>query len=88
MLNKLYDNGILIIQLDFARFALYTQLYSFILLPYIIKHCFPNSKEKRLVYFGFIICFFIFFIYEYQISMHISYQSKIDLSNLFYIIGQ
>lgn len=72
----------------FARFALYTQLYSFILLPYIIKHCFPNSKEKRLVYFGFIICFFIFFIYEYQISMHISYQSKIDLSNLFYIIGQ
>lgn len=52
----------------FARFQIYFQLYNFILLPYIIKSCFENRKERDLVYYGFIICYFIFFYYEQVIG--------------------
>ena len=52
----------------FARFQIYFQLYNFVLLPYIIKNCFVNRKERDLVYYGFIICYFIFFYYEQVIG--------------------
>lgn len=68
----------------FARFNVYTQLYTFILLPYILKHCFPNIREKRLVYFCFIVCYFIFFIYEYKISSAVVYKSNFSISQYFY----
>lgn len=68
----------------FARFTIYTELYTFILLPYIIKNCYPNYKERRLMYFGCVVCFFIFFIYEYQISLGIIYTSKVNFMKLFY----
>ena len=52
----------------FARFQIYFQLYNFVLLPYIIKDCFENRKERDLVYYSFIICYFIFFYYEQVIG--------------------
>lgn len=52
----------------FARFTLYFELYNFVLLPYIIKECFNNRKERDLIYYGFIICYFIFFYYEQVIG--------------------
>lgn len=70
----------------FSRFSLYTQPYTFILLPYIIKNCFLNSKEKRIIYFGFVICFFIFFIYEHTVALNIIYKSNLNFQNLFYKI--
>lgn len=58
----------------FARFNMYFQLYSFILLPYIIKNMF-KPKEKGLVYYLFVLCYFIFFYYEHVISLNIIYSS-------------
>lgn len=52
----------------FARFSMYFQLYNFILLPYIISNCFKNKKEKRIVYYLFIVCYFIFFYREQVIG--------------------
>ncbi|MGL5752122.1 MAG: EpsG family protein, partial [Paraclostridium sp.] len=58
----------------FNRFNIYFQTYSFILLPYIVKNCF-EEKQKKLIYFGFIACFFIFFYYDHVIAMNINYTS-------------
>ena len=51
----------------FARFQIYFQLYNFVLLPFIIKNCFIR-KERDLVYYCFIVCYFIFFYYEQVIG--------------------
>ena len=67
----------------FNRFTLYLQLYNFILLPYIIKECF-KGKERRIVYLGFIICYFYFFYYEQVIGLGMEYTSEYDLRNFFY----
>ncbi|EJT6165236.1 EpsG family protein [Clostridium perfringens] len=67
----------------FARFTIYFQIYSFVLLAYIIKNCFEKS-EKRLIYYGFLVCYFLFFIYEYKISLGIIYTSKVNFMKLFY----
>lgn len=67
----------------FARFTIYLQLYSFILLPYIVKNCF-KGKERRLVYSGLIVCYFIFFYYEQVISMGMVYKSKYNFNKFFY----
>lgn len=67
----------------FARFTIYFQIYSFVLLAYIIKNCFEKS-EKRLIYYGFLVCYFLFFIYEYKISLGIVYTSNFSISKYFY----
>ena len=67
----------------FNRFTLYLQLYNFILVPYIIKNCLGN-KEKRLFYFGFLICYFIFFYREQVIGMNMKYNSEYKISDIFY----
>ena len=58
----------------FNRYNIYFQAYSFILFPYIVKNCFID-KQKKLVYFGFIVCFFIFFYYEHVLSLGVNYTS-------------
>ncbi|MDU2265562.1 EpsG family protein [Clostridium celatum] len=68
----------------FNRFTLYFQLYNFILLPYIIKSCF-KGKEKRLLYIGLLICYFIFLYREQVIGLNIQYRSDyLDFNKLFY----
>lgn len=70
----------------FNRFTLYFQLYNFILIPYLIKNCFVG-KEKRLLYFGLIVCYFIFFYREQVVGMGIKYSSDyINANNFFYNI--
>ena len=66
----------------FARFTIYFQLYSFILLPYIVKECL-TGKERRVIYFGLIFCYFIFFYYDQVIAMNMSYSSPYSLQKLF-----
>ncbi|EHR1327892.1 EpsG family protein [Clostridium perfringens] len=67
----------------FARFTIYFQVYSFVLLAYIIKMCFGGS-ERRLIYYGFLVCYFLFFIYEYKISLGMVYTSNFSISKYFY----
>ncbi|WP_152886802.1 EpsG family protein [Clostridium tarantellae] len=68
----------------FNRFTIYFQLYNFILLPFIIKKCF-KGREKILVYFGFVFCYFIFFYREQVIGLNMSYPSQyLTIENLFY----
>lgn len=59
----------------FARFSYYFQPYTFVLLPYTVKTLF-NKKEKDLVYYLFIICYFGFMYMEYVVSMGIQYKSN------------
>ncbi|MEG1003854.1 MAG: EpsG family protein [Clostridium sp.] len=68
----------------FNRFSLYFQLYNFILLPYIIKNCF-KGKERRLIYVGFLICYFIFFYREQVLGLGMKYKSDyLNFRTIFY----
>lgn len=61
----------------FNRFTIYLQLYNFIIIPFIISKCF-KGKERRLIYFGFLVCYFIFFYYEQVIALGMGYPTKFD----------
>lgn len=67
----------------FARFNIYFQLYIFILLPYLIKECF-NKKERRILYFACIVCYFIVFWFEYDRNMNLQYIWRYNLNDIFY----
>lgn len=69
----------------FNRFTIYIQLYNFILMPFIIKNCF-EGKEKRLLYFLFILCYSFFFYKEQVLGLGIKYSSVLDFNSLFYYI--
>ena len=61
----------------FARFQLYFQFYNIVLLPYIIKECFDDRKQRNLVYYLFILAYFGFFYYEQVIGgVGLGYRSK------------
>ena len=51
----------------FARLSYYFLPYTFVLLPYLIMR-WPNIKEKRILYYGFILCYFIYMYYEHVIQ--------------------
>ena len=67
----------------FNRFTLYMQVYNFILIPYIVKNCL-QGKERRLIYIGFIICYFIFLYREQVIGMNMIYKFNVKLEDFFY----
>lgn len=67
----------------FNRVALHFQLYNFVLLPYLIKNCF-NGKERRLLYLGFLACYFFFFYYEQVIGMGMSYPTNFKLKEFIF----
>ena len=67
----------------FNRFTLYLQLYNFVLIPFIIKNCF-NGKERRMIYFAFMICYFVFFYYEQVIGLNMSYPTNFNLRNFMF----
>lgn len=67
----------------FNRFTLYMQLYNFILIPFIIRNCF-KGKERRLLYLGVVLCYFVFFYREQVIGMNMSYPSVLKVEDLFY----
>ena len=51
----------------FARFNIYFDLYSFILISWLVL--LMVKKDRKFIYYGIIICYFIFFYYE---QVHIS----------------
>lgn len=68
----------------FNRVTLYFQLYNMILIPFIIKNCY-KGKEKRLIYWGFIACYFIFFYKEQVIGSNLKYHSNfLNIQSIFY----
>lgn len=69
----------------FARFTIYFQLYSFILIPYIIANCL-EGKEKRLFYFMLLILYFIFFYYDQEATNRVRYTTIYKLDTFFYEI--
>ena len=68
----------------FARFSIYTQLYTFVLLPVVIDKAFKNKKEKVILYYFLIGCYIIFFFVEHKLSLNIIYESNFKLSDIFY----
>lgn len=71
------------VNMIFNRFTFYFQPYNFILIPFIIKNCF-KGKERRIIYLGLIVCYFIFFYYEQVIGMGMSYPTKLNLKELIF----
>lgn len=51
----------------FARLTYYFSPFTFVLFPYLIMK-WPNVKEKRILYYGFLVCYFIYMYYEHVIQ--------------------
>ncbi|USK31671.1 EpsG family protein [Bacillus sp. F19] len=62
----------------FARFNIYFGLYNLILLSWSVKLF--NKNHERLVYYGILVCYFLYFYYEHVISFDLHYIS--DYINL------
>jgi transmembrane protein EpsG len=58
----------------FARFSIYFSLYQLILISWIIKLF--REKEQGFVYYGILLCYFLFYYYESVISLNIIYKSE------------
>lgn len=57
----------------FARFNIYFGLYSLLLISWIVK-LFKESNQ-RFIYFGIIVCYFLYFYYEHVLSFGLRYES-------------
>lgn len=51
----------------FARFSIYFGLYQLILIGWIVKLF--SKRDQKLIYYGIIICYFIYFFYEHVIAL-------------------
>src|SRR5699024_12614712 len=57
----------------FARVSIYFELYQIILLSYVVKLF--TKKDEKLIYYGILICYFIYYYYENVINLNIMYRS-------------
>lgn len=60
-LVSMVTSGILV-----GRLPAYTKLYNFILLPYLIEHCF-DEKSRRIVYFVMVVLYLVFYYYQMHV---------------------
>lgn len=60
----------------FARFNMYLSLVNLVLLPYIIKNCFKGN-DRKILYIGCVVAYFIYFFYDQAITRGIVYRSII-----------
>lgn len=68
----------------FSRFTLYLQPYTFILLAYMIKNCF-TGKERRLLYYGVVVCYTLFFFIECPSNLNnVPYSTDFNLNDFLY----
>lgn len=58
----------------FARISIYFELYQLILIAWITK--LYSEKEGRILYYGILICYLIYFYYEHVVSLNIHYKSN------------
>ena len=72
VISKIARSGILL-----GRLPIYFSMYNLILLPWLLKNIFDN-KEKDLIYFVMIICYFAFFYCQMYITWGgMPYYSKV-----------
>ena len=64
----------------FARVSLYFTLYQLILVSWIIEVF--SKRDQKLVYYGILVLFFLYYYYESVISLNLIYESDI-LESLF-----
>lgn len=57
----------------FARFSIYFDLYNLILISWVV-HLF-TKKDQKFIYYTILVCYFIFFIYEYVFTLNVEYKS-------------
>ncbi|MCS5420924.1 MULTISPECIES: EpsG family protein [Psychrilyobacter] len=60
----------------FVRFSMYLSLVNLVLLPYIIKNCFKGN-DRKILYIGCVVAYFVYFFYDQAITMGIHYRSVI-----------
>ncbi|OKL36552.1 EpsG family protein [Domibacillus mangrovi] len=58
----------------FARFAIYFSLYQLILISWVVKLF--REKDEKLVYYGIIVCYFVYYYYESVLTLNILYNSE------------
>ncbi|QNG58474.1 EpsG family protein [Bacillus sp. PAMC26568] len=57
----------------FARFNIYFGLYNLILLSWVVKLF--HKKHERVIYYGILVCYFLYFYYEHVIGFGLIYES-------------
>ncbi|MGM8212333.1 EpsG family protein [Virgibacillus sp. W0430] len=58
----------------FARFSIYFEIYTLILLSWLIPLF--SKDNRKLVYYGIIICYFAYYYYENVMTLNIMYRSN------------
>ncbi|WP_209122904.1 EpsG family protein [Alkalihalobacillus sp. BA299] len=58
----------------FARFSIYFGLYQLILISWIVKVF--REKDQKLIYYGILVCYFVYFFYEHVIALNMYYRSN------------
>ncbi|MGG5794598.1 EpsG family protein [Bacillus nitratireducens] len=58
----------------FARFSIYFGLYQLILIAWVVKLF--TKKDRKLIYYSILVCYFIYFVYEHLITLGIVYRSS------------
>ncbi|WP_318618538.1 EpsG family protein [Priestia megaterium] len=58
----------------FARFSIYFGLYQLILISWIVKLF--RKRDEKLIYYGILVCYFIYYYYENVITLNILYKSN------------
>lgn len=58
----------------YARVSIYFELYQLILISWVVKLF--RKQDQKLIYFGIIICYFIYYYYENVINLNIQYRSN------------
>lgn len=72
IISKIARSGIML-----GRLPIYFSVYNLILLPWLINFIF-EEKERRLMYFTMIVCYFTFFYYQMEITWGgMEYVSKV-----------
>ncbi len=72
IISKVASSGILL-----GRLPIYFSMYNLILLPWLLRNIF-EKKEKDLIYYTMIVCYFAFFYYQMVITWNgIGYASQV-----------
>ena len=59
----------------FARFSIYFGLYQLILISWVVKLF--TDKDQKLIYYAVLVFYFIYFVYEHEITLGIIYKSNL-----------
>lgn len=87
--RKLFPNGDYIVNMSllgfifmlistqnwiFARVSIYFGFYQLILISWVVKLF--TDKDQKFIYYGILVCYFIYFFYEHVVTLRIIYKSN------------